>query len=139
MEEVKKVIELLQQTFQNSSFSPVKSEWITEVQKKYQHIPANLKYLYSNLGYGTIGDSYYSIHVLMDPSEIYDPETSKKLHGKVIVGDDFGGTCHAYDARNGWVFGYIDSNGEFNDLREIYADFVSFLEQLALNENDGNR
>jgi len=139
MEEVKKVIELLQQTFPNSSFNPVKSELITDVQEKYQHIPENLKYLYSHLGYGTIGDSYYSIHVLIEPSEIYDQETSKKLHGKLIVGDDFGGTCHAYDAQNGWAFGCIDSNGEFNDLREIYPDFIDFLEQLALNENGGNR
>src|SRR5215213_2098372 len=105
MEKVKKVIELLRQTFPNSSFEPVKIEWITEVEEKYQNIPGNLKYLYSTLGYGTVGDSSYSIHVLVEPSDIYDQETSKKLQGKYIVGDDFGGVCHAYDAHKNWAFG----------------------------------
>jgi len=134
MEKVKKVIELLQQTFPTSSFNPIKLEWIAEVQGKYPGIPENLKYLYSNLGYGTIGDSYYAIHVLMEPSDIYDQETSQRLEGKFIVGDDFNGDCHAYDAQNNWTFGYIDCNGQFNDLGEIYADFIDFLEQLARNE-----
>jgi len=134
MEKVKRVIELLQRTFPLSSFNAAKSEWITEVQEKYPDVPETLNDLYSNLGYGTIGDSYYFIHLLTEPSDIYDQETSQKLKGKFIVGDDFNGTCHAYDAQNNWTFGYIDCNGEFNNLSETYADFVDFLEQLALNQ-----
>jgi hypothetical protein len=136
MENVEKVIALIRQNFPNSSFDPVKSEWITEVEGKYQNIPNNLKYLYSALGYGTVGDSFYSIHVLVDPSDIYDQETSKKLQGKLIVGDDFGGTCHAYDAENNWIFGCIDCNGAFSDLSERHVDFIDFLEQLSLNESE---
>jgi hypothetical protein len=136
MEKVKRVIALLQQTFPGSSFEQVNREWISEVEEKFEDVPENLKYLYDNLGYGTIGNSYYSIHVLLEPDEIYDHETSKKLQGKYIVGDDFAGDCHAYDAQNGWTFGYIDCNGEFNSLSEVYIDFIDFLEQLALNENE---
>lgn len=135
MKEVDATIELLKRTFPGSSFNPIENVWIKVVEEKYPNIPENLKYLYRNLGYGTVGDSFYSIHMLLEPDDIYDPETSKQLKGKYIVGDNFCGDCHAYDAENNWTFGYIDCNGNFNELTEFYADFIEFLKQLALNEN----
>ncbi|WP_430816565.1 hypothetical protein [Carboxylicivirga sp. RSCT41] len=134
MEKTKKTIELLKRTFPDSSFDLVKEEWISDVENIYPNIPENLKYLYRNLGYGTVGDSYYSIHVFLEPSDIYDKETAVGLKGKYIVGDNFCGDCYAYDAENNWIFGCINSSGEFNTLSELYADFVEFLEMLAKNE-----
>jgi len=90
--------------------------------------------MYLNYGYGTIGDSYFHIHALLKPDDIYDSETAKKLNGKYIVGDDFAGDCYAYDAINKWTFGFIDCNGEFNELTDIYSDFIDYLKKLALNE-----
>lgn len=134
MDNVKTTIELLKRVFPDSSLEPVKVEWINKVEKKYSGIPENLKYLYFNYGYGTIGSSYYSIHVLLEPDDIYDQETAEKLNGKYIVGDNFGGDCHAYDAQNNWTFGIIDCNGDFEELTELYTDFIDYLEKLALNE-----
>ena len=70
----------------------------------------------------------------MEPEEIYDAETAKKLKGKLIVGDDFGGDCHAYDTENNWNFGYIGGNGDFEELEDFYTDFLDYLRQLCLNE-----
>lgn len=138
MNSAKKTIEILKRTFPESSFNLVKEEWINAIETKYPNIPENLKSLYRELGYGTIGDSYYSIHVFLEPTDIYDQETAEGLKGKYIVGDDFCGDCHAYDAEDNWKFGYIDCNGEFNNLAGIYSDFIDFLYQLALNqENNG--
>jgi hypothetical protein len=134
MDNVKKTIEILKRTFPDSSFDFVKEEWISSVERKYPDIPDSLKSLYRELGYGTIGDSYYSIHAFLEPTDIYDQETAERLKGKYIVGDDFCGDCHAYDAEDNWKFGFIDCNGEFNDLTDIYPDFIYFLYQLALNQ-----
>lgn len=136
MEKAKKTIDLLIHTFPDSKFDLIKEEWISTVEHSYPNIPENLKYLYRNLGYGTIGNSYYSIHVLLEPSDIYDQETAIGLKGKYIVGDNFCGDCHAYDADNNWTFGYINSNGEFIELTECYTDFIDFLEKLAINEQE---
>ncbi len=134
MENLAKTIELIKKTFPESKFDKVKYEWIDNVEKNYSEIPVRLKELYNKLGYGTVGDSYYSVHVLMEPDEIYDPITAKELKGKLIVGDDLAGDCHAYDTNDNWSFGYIDCNGQFEKLEELYSDFIDFLNQLCLNE-----
>lgn len=134
MDDVIKTIELLKRVFPDSSLEPVRIEWLTEIEKKYSDIPENLKFLYLNYGYGTIGNSYYSIHVLLEPDDIYDQETATKLNGIYIVGDNFGGDCHAYDAKNNWTFGIIDCNGDFEELTGFYSDFADYLKKLALNE-----
>lgn len=134
MNKTESVIKLLNETFVDSKLSSVKSEWFKIVEEKYPDVPRNLIELYEKLGYGTIGDSYYSIHVLVEPDEIYDEVTASELKGKYIVGDNFCGDCHAYDADNNWVFGYINCNGEFNILTDRYVDFIDFLEELALNK-----
>jgi len=120
MENLSKTIELIKKTFPESKLDKVKNEWIENIEMNYSEIPMKLKVLYGELGYGTVGDSYYSIHVLMEPNEIYDPITAKELKGILIVGDDFAGDCHAYDTRDNWNFGYIDCNGKFEKLEGLY-------------------
>ena len=53
----------------------VKKEWLVS----YPTIPQNLKYLYENMGYGSIGNGRYMIHALIEPDEIYDQETAEEL------------------------------------------------------------
>lgn len=130
MDKVDSIIIKIKKQFPDSSFNSIKDEWIASVEDKYPNFPKNLKKLYKELGYGTIGKGYYSIHVLLEPDEIYDAKTAQELEGKLIVGDDYGGICHAYDTENNWEFGYIDCNGEFNSLTKIYIDFIDFLENL---------
>jgi len=138
MSDIKETIKLLKDTFPESRFDVVKEEWINYIESQYSALPNNLKSLYNELGYGTIGDGYYSIHVLLEPDEIYDPETAENLKGKLIVGDDFAGDCHAYDAQDNWSFGYIDCNGEFEKL-ENYSDFIDYLNQLCQNKKKLNK
>ncbi len=132
--DVHEVIELIRRTYPNSRFRDVNKEWIATIEKRYSSIPANLRSLYEDLGYGGIGPGHYSIHVLMDPDEIYDLETAAALKGKLIVGDDFAGCCQAYDTQNNWEFGYIESTGEFESFKGIYDDFIAFLHEMTLNE-----
>ncbi len=134
MSDINNIIKLLKETFPESQFINVKEEWIKNIENEYSELPSNLKNLYNELGYGTVGDGYYSIHVLMEPDEIYDPETAENLKGKLIVGDDFAGDCHAYDAEDNWSFGYIGSDGAFEKLNEVYTDFIDYLNQLCLNQ-----
>ncbi|MBC3758252.1 hypothetical protein H7U19_07545 [Hyunsoonleella sp. SJ7] len=127
------IIKLIQNTFPKSQFDVVKEEWIKDIEERYSELPPNLKYPYNELGYGTIGDSHYSIHVLTEPEEIYDPETASELKGKLIVGDDFGGECQAYDTENNWTFGLIDSGGDFESYEGVYNDFLDYLQNLCVD------
>jgi len=110
-----------------SAFQPVDEVWIADVEKDYPGVPEDLKALYRKLGYGCIGESRYMIHVLMEPSEIYDDDTASSLEGIFIVGDDFAGNCEAYDAKHGWIFGSIGSDGQFEEYGEKYPSLVGFL------------
>ncbi len=138
MNNLSNTFDLLRKTFPESRFDKVKEEWIKDIESKYSEIPFNLKSLYNEIGYGTVGDAYYSIHVLLEPDEIYDPITAEELKGKLIVGDDFAGCCHAYDANNGWEFGCIESSGEFESYDGNYEDFVDYLRKLALNKKENS-
>ncbi|MCA9095997.1 MAG: hypothetical protein KDA68_21100 [Planctomycetaceae bacterium] len=69
------------------------------------------------------------IHCLLNPEDIYDPETARGLGGVLIVGDDFAGNCEAFDAANGWQFGTIGDSGRFERYEEVYSSFTGFLKK----------
>ena len=119
-----------------TSFMPVQPEWVDSVAKRFPGMPDDLRHLYTTYGYGSIGDSRYMIHCLLAPDEIYDPETARDLDGVLIVGDDFAGHCEAFHAANGWLFGSIGSNGNFESYDGIYSSFTDFLEQWFVADED---
>lgn len=61
MDKVDSIIIKIKKQFPDSSFNYIKDEWIASVEDKYPNFPKNLKKLYKELGYGTIGKGYYSI------------------------------------------------------------------------------
>ena len=133
MSNIQNTISLLKTTFPESKFEEVKTEWKTHIEENYGEIPADLKTLYNQLGYGTIGDSYYSIHYFLEPDELFDPSTAAELNGKLIVGDDFAGSYHAIDPQNNWSFGHIGYDGVFE---KIDFNFIDFLHNLCLIHSD---
>ena len=98
---VDQFIAKIKMAFPTSVFYPIDIEKLDAIDQKYPGMPEDLKELYQGLGYGSIGDSRYSVHFLLEPNEIYDDETAEELKGKLIVGDDFAGNCDAFDAANG--------------------------------------
>ena len=83
-----------------------------------------------------MGESRYTIHALIDPEDIYDTETAKELEGYLIVGDDFAGSCEAYDTKNGWIFGCIGDDGRFEEYGKECNSFIKFLtEWFVENES----
>ncbi|WP_145312040.1 hypothetical protein [Gimesia fumaroli] len=124
---VTRLIEQLNQYQKDSSILEVKEEWLAEIENKYPRMPEDLKELYLTLGYGSIASSSYMIHIPTEPDEIYDEETAKGLEGILIVGDDFSGTCEAYNAKQGWLFGTIGSHGQFEEYGPEVPGLVHFL------------
>ena len=110
-----------------SEFMKMPFDQIQYIQNKFSDMPDDLFYLYTKLGYGCVGSSRYMIHALIDPDEIYDSQIAKALDGCLIVGEDFSGNCEAYKAKNGWVFGVVDCNGQFTSYSPNYKSIVEFL------------
>ncbi|TWT92608.1 hypothetical protein [Neorhodopirellula pilleata] len=130
------VITQIQNREPATSFMPVETDWVDSVARRFPGMPKELRHLYLTYGYGPIGKSRYMIHCLLEPDEIYDPETARGLDGVLIVGDDFAGNCEAYDAANGWLFGSIGSNGCFEPYDGIYFSFTDFLEKWFVADDD---
>ncbi len=105
------VIAQIQSREPATAYMPVKTEWVNSAARRYPGMPDDLKHFYATYGYGSIG------------------ETAHGLDGILIVGDDFAGHCEAYDAANGWRFGSIGSNGQFEPYDGIYSSFTDFLEK----------
>ena len=118
-----------------TSLMPVKEEWLAAADESFPGMPEQLRRLYTQFGYGSIGESRYMIHCLLEPSDVYDPVTAEGLNGILIVGDDFAGNCEAYDAANSWRFGSIDKRGEFEPYGHDYSSFIAFLERWFVNDN----
>lgn len=110
----------------NSELHPMTASELEEVLIQYPDLPEHLRALYTVVGVGRIGDSRYAIHAAMEPGEVYDESTARDLQGVVLVGDDFAGTCEAYDSRRGWRFGSIGSDCEFSPREG--CNFIDFLE-----------
>lgn len=120
-----------------TSFIPVKPEWIALADEKYPGMPVDLRRLYNRYGYGSIGDSLYTIHCLLEPKDIYDQVTARNLDGVVIVGDDFAGNCEAYNAANNWQFGSIGDDCKFEPYGSAYLSFTDFLYKWFVNSKSG--
>ena len=110
-----------------SKLKPLSTTQLAELVEEYPDLPEHLRQLFTVIGAGSIGRGRYMIHALLGPDEVYDPETATALAGVVIVGDDFAGTCDAYDTKHGWKFGSIGGNCTFE--RSPYGDFIEFLEK----------
>src|SRR5688500_18426494 len=80
-----------------SNLTPLTDPELAKLVEQYPGLPEHLQQLFTIVGVGPIGDGRYMIHGLLDPDEVYDPQTVAALDGVVIVGDDFAGTCEAYD------------------------------------------
>lgn len=109
-----------------SNLKTLGSRELVELVERYPDLPEHLRQLFTVLGVGSIGDGRYMIHQLLTPDEVYDPETARALDGIVLVGDDFAGTCEAYDTKRGWKFGCIEASGKFSP--DAGSDFIAFLE-----------
>ena len=108
-----------------SKLEPLTEAEVRQLLRRHPDLPDHLRQLFTVVGAGCIGDSRYMIHVLLDPSDVYDEKTARGLEGIVLVGDDFAGTCEAYDTRRGWKFGSIGASGRFTESK---GDFIDFLE-----------
>lgn len=115
------------QRFPDTDLSPLGAPESDALRSEFPGIPDDLLAFYREVGCGTIGASRYMIHDPTHPDAFYDDETARSLAGIVIVGDNFSGTCDAYDSRNGWAFGSIDSSGKFQRSSQ-HATFIEFLE-----------
>ena len=133
MNRINNLVRSINGKFPVSSFSEVTQEDFENTERQFGDIPSEVKQLYTKLGYGCIGDGYFQIHFFLEPIDIYDVDTAQQLDGILIVGDDFAGTCYAYDSKNNWTFGCIESNGKFEPLLGIYSDFIDFLEKYILD------
>lgn len=111
--------------FPTSNLRPLTAAELAGITERYPELPEHLRQLFTVVGIGSIGNSRYMIHALLDPDELYDPETAAALAGVVVVGDDFAGTCEAYDTKRGWKFGSIGAAGKFDE--NGYGDFIDFL------------
>lgn len=110
-----------------SRLEPLAGDRLARLLAKYPALPTHLRELFTTVGVGEIGRGRYMIHALLSPRDVYDAEQANALTGIVLVGDDFAGTCEAYDTRQSpWQFGSVGSNGVFS-ASESRADFVEFL------------
>jgi len=100
METLTKFIELLKSKYPNSKLQKIEDSYLNQLVEKYPNMPTSLIQIYKELGYGTIGESLYYIHIFLQPDEIYDELIASLLEGKIIVGDDFAGYSQAYDTKN---------------------------------------
>ena len=113
-------------TLPASDLRPLAATELEALVARYPDLPEHLRQLFTVVGVGSIGDGRYMIHGLLEPDDVYDPQTASALNGVVLVGDDFAGTCEAYESKRGWKFGSVGASGEFSPSEG--GDFVDFLE-----------
>jgi hypothetical protein len=113
-----------------SRLKPMTANAMKRLLAEHPKMPAHLRDFFAKVGCGSIGDSQYMIYPLIEPSDVFDPETAAGLEGVVLVGDDFAGTHEAYDTRGrSWRFGSIGSGGKFRPCDKP-KDFVAFIADL---------
>jgi hypothetical protein len=95
---------------------------------KHPMLPGSYVQFLCEVGFGTIGDSLYSVYGgAMDPSDVIDRSTAEDLHDVVLIGDDFAGGQEAFHLQPpSAVFGSIDINGHFEPDTEnpTFSDFI---------------
>jgi hypothetical protein len=110
-----------------SRLKPMTTSGMKGLLAEHPKMPAHLRDFFAEVGCGSIGDSSYMIYPLIEPSDVFDPETAAGLEGIVLVGDDFAGTHEAYDTRgSSWHFGTVGGGGKFRPCKKP-EDFVAFI------------
>jgi hypothetical protein len=96
-----------------SRLYPVEEKVLVSLRAEFPTIPQAYLDLLREFGSGTFGEMGYRVYGgLVDPDEIYDPETAEKLKSLMLFGDDYASDTDAFDLANDWEVVHVLPYGE---------------------------
>ena len=94
----------------DTKLSPVPAGRVDQLSRTYPGLPDDYTEFLREIGFGSFGNSGYSIYDgLVLPDEVFDPTTAEDLGDPLIFGDDFQGYNGAFLPQEGWTVVEIDS------------------------------
>jgi hypothetical protein len=130
---IRAIRDALRARYPESRLKPLSPSEIAGLKACYPGFPEHLDLFFREVGCGCIGDSRFMIYPLLEPAEVYDPQTAGSLPGIRLVGDDFAGWCVGYDTNAGWQFGGIGGNGQFSRVPGC-SSLVDLIERWFVQE-----
>ena len=100
----------LQRVFPDTRLKPATEAEVISLRERYPEVPEHYLAFLSELGWGSLGDTFMVYSGLVEPDEIFDPRMTAGLEGLVFLGDTFGGTLVGFDTRNGWQLIRVDDH-----------------------------
>lgn len=129
--------EFLANHYPESTLQLMTGEQSASLLSEFPNLPSDYVQFLSEVGFGTIGDSRYSVYSgPVKPSFVFDQVTADGLLNVVLIGDDFAGGQEALRFEDaGAVFGSVDSlSGRFEPSSDdTFSSFIThwFVESCS--------
>ena len=126
----------LRHVFPTSQLEPVAKPELDAISAEYPGVPEHYLAFLRDVGYGALGGSFMVYGGLVDPADIFDPETAARLEGLVFFGDTLGGTIFGFDMREDWRIVGVDDHTLQIDPEEAVTVGDFFTRWLADQAED---
>ncbi len=128
MEDFRSLIDAIHRVLPESQLKPVSTSNLLAIQRTYPDVPNHYLSFLQNVGFGSLGDSYFAIYSgLIKPGDIYGGNTPEALANILFFGDNFAGWMVGFDKRNDWQIVGVDSGRPIPTIQEekTIAEFIA--------------
>lgn len=102
MEEFESLLAALQRVLPTCQLERVPEPELVALRQQHPDVPDHYLAFLRQVGWGSLGGTFMLYNGLVEPGEIFDPQTAAKLDGLLIFGDNFAGEVVGFDTRQGW-------------------------------------
>ena len=93
----------IRRVFPDSQIEPASEEQLIAIHRDYPDAPDHYSEFLRRVGWGRLGRSNFMIYSgLIGPDEVFDENTTARVDGVVLLGDNFSGWVIGFDTRAGW-------------------------------------
>lgn len=88
---------------------------LVAIRQQYPNVPDHYLAFLREVGWGSLCGTFMLYSGLVEPGDIFDPQTAAELDGLLFFGDNFAGWVVGFDTRRGWRVVNVDNGHEASE------------------------
>jgi hypothetical protein len=109
-EDFEPLLTALRRVFPTCRLERVSEPKLVAIRQRHPDVPDHFLAFLRQVGWGSLCGTFMLYSGLVEPGEIFDPQTAAGLDGLLFFGDNFAGEVVGFDTRRGWRLVCFDNS-----------------------------
>lgn len=131
------LLTILRRVFPTCQLERASEPDLVAIRRRHPNAPNHYLAFLREVGWGSLCGTFMLYSGLVEPGEIFDPQTAAGLDGLLFFGDNFAGWVVGFDTRRGWQLVGFDNSYHVEPEPEQARTIGEFIaRRLAEQEAD---